>query len=833
MKRTTIDYGIDLGTTNSAIVRVDAGTVKIIKSKDFQKDTTASAVAFNKKGSLLIGEGALVQLRDEFKKKLTRNIDINSFIEFKRTMGTDEQYYSRFKDKNFSPEALSAEILKYLKGYIDDDSVSSAVITIPAAYTMNQIDAVRRAAELAGLQYVQTLQEPVAAAMAYGVENKGKDGFWLVFDFGGGTFDAALVKVEEGIVKVIDSSGDNYLGGKDLDFAIVDNLIIPHIQENYEIDDLLNDSSNSNKIRQALKFEAERLKNQLSFEKEYEIYVEEGEFCEDDDGEDIEIELTVNQESLKVVLEPIFQRAIDITLDLLKRNNLSAKNLQSLVLVGGPTLSPILRDMLENQICKPDTSVDPMTVVARGAAIYASTIQLPEQAIDKQRDRSKVQLGIEYAATSVEAEEFVTVKVLTDKSEGDIPDGLVVQIANNDGSWTSQKAEIDEIGDVVDVLLNQGKTNNFSVNLFDNYGNRVECEPTQFTIIQGSVLGGMPLPHHIGIEILKAESNILEFSPLKGLEKNTTLPATGTRKGELKTQKDIRPGMKDDFLKIPLYQGEYYAEGTRAINNEHIYDVIISGNELPKLLPAGSTVEVIVSIDQSQKMSLEAFFPYFDFTYEVDVPTDKVQSVSNSWLDGMFSNVIDEVSELDDEKGFAERIELVKAEVEANAYDTDAKVKARNELREILRQVDKTKASDHWPAMERKLNAEFKRLETANSELGDGETTQLVNAIRDDLDATIRSQDVKSGQSLLEAINGLFFQLTRLYQFMGLIRDFDRFFDSYQWKDRTDARNLINQGLELVEQRASEDELFPVINHLFELLPDSERSKVDDSVLVG
>ncbi|WP_305417394.1 hypothetical protein [Photobacterium leiognathi] len=190
--------------------------------------------------------------------------------------------------------------------------------------------------------------------------------------------------------------------------------------------------------------------------------------------------------------------------------------------------------------------------------------------------------------------------------------------------------------------------------------------------------------------------------------------------------------MKDDFLKIPLYQGEYYAEGTRAINNEHIYDVIISGHDLLKLLPAGSVVEVIVSIDQSQKMSLEAFFPYLDFTFKVDVPIDKVQSVSNSWLDGIFVNAIDEVSELDDEKGFAERIVQVKAEVEANAYDTDAKIKARNELREILRQVDKAKASDHWPAMERKLNAEFKRLETANNELGDGETTELVNAIRDD-----------------------------------------------------------------------------------------------------
>ena len=392
MKRLNIDYGIDLGTTNSALARIDGDRLTIIKSLDDQKDTTPSAVSYNKKGGLQIGTGAYSVYREECKKSMKRDIVKNAYVEFKRTMGTDESYYSSHKKESYSSEQSSSEVLKHLKSYVSDENIDAAIITIPAAYTMNQIDAVRRAAELAGLNYIETLQEPVAAAMAYGVEGEGKDGFWLVFDFGGGTFDAALVKVEDGIVKVIDSSGDNRLGGKDLDMAIVDSLIIPHIQSNYEIDELLSDSVSSAAFRAGLKFDAEAIKNQLSFQDECELYIEEGDVREDDDGEEIEIDLTVTQAELRPVLEPIFQRAIDLSLDLLKRNHLTGEQLGSLMLVGGPTLSPVLRDMVNTQICSPDTSVDPMTVVARGAAIYASIVALPEDMVDTKRDKTKIQL---------------------------------------------------------------------------------------------------------------------------------------------------------------------------------------------------------------------------------------------------------------------------------------------------------------------------------------------------------------------------------------------------------------------------------------------------------
>ncbi|MCK8043773.1 Hsp70 family protein [Shewanella sp. 1CM18E] len=833
MKRLNIDYGIDLGTTNSALARIDSGALTIIKSLDDQRDTTPSTVAYNKKGAQQVGASSSQVYRQECLKSMKRAIPFNAYIEFKRTMGTDERYESSHKGESFSSEQLSAEVLKYLKGYVSDEKIDAAVITIPAAYTMNQIDAVRRAADLAGFKYIETLQEPVAAAMAYGVEGKGKDGFWLVFDFGGGTFDAALVKVEDGIVKVIDSSGDNHLGGKDLDFAVVDKLIIPHIQENFEIDELLSDPNVSSNFRAGLKFFAEQLKNQLSFNDEYELCIDAGDIRDDDDGEEIDIDLTVTQATLRAVVETVYQRAIDLSLDLLKRNNLSGEQLASLILVGGPTLSPVLRDMVGEQICAPDTSVDPMTVVARGAAIYASTVSLPEDIVDAKRDRTKVQLGVDYEASSVELTEFITLKVLTNKTEGTIPDQVYAQLSRNDGAWKSDKVEIDARGEVCDVELVDGKTNSFDIALFDGEGNQVECEPTSFSIIQGSVLGSMPLPLHFGVEILDISNGDLVFSALKGLEKNATLPATGICKRELKTQKDIRPGIQADFIKIPLYQGEHYAEGSRAIHNEHVYDVLISGSDLPKLLPAGSTVELMVSVDRSQNIKVEAYFSYLDYTYEIDLPTSDVQSISTDVLEKEFVKASSVISELDDSASLHARLEEAERELNASSDCVDAKMKARDELRSVLKEIDRLNKSEAWPNMERKLKHEFKRLEDANSDLGNEDTTEHVDSIRDELSDVLQSQDLKAGKQLLQTISSLFFQLTKLYQFMGFIRDFDNHFNAYHWTDKAEARELVNQALELVARRADADELGPLVFSLCDLLPETERSEIDDSVLAG
>ena len=838
MARTKIDYGIDLGTTNSAISRIESGEAKIIKVNGLD-DTMPSCIAYNKRG-VLAGKKAFAVYRSEQEASLSKDIEHNAFIEFKRTMGTDKKHFSSNLDKDLSSEELSAEVLKTLKSFVTDEAVNAVVITVPAAFKNNQIDATRRAAKLAGFEHAEVLQEPVAAAMAYGLDNNKKDGFWLVFDFGGGTFDAALLKVEDGIMKVTDTEGDNYLGGKNLDLAIVDEIIIPHIQKNFSIDDILNDDNKKSKYREALKSFAEELKNELSFKSEFNLYKEEGSGT-DDNGEDIEIDLTITQADLEKVLTPVFQKAVDISKKLLERNNLKGSSLDSLILVGGPTFSPIIRKMLEKQICKPDTRVDPMTVVSKGAALYASTVSISEEIKEQTRDKSKIQIEIGHEASTVELEEFVTLKILADKTEGTIPEKVYAEISRNDKAWSSGKVEINEIGEVIETQLIEGKTNGFEVSLFDDKGNILESEPKEFTIIQG--IGGLNsmqgLTLNWGIEIKRRESGKIEFKQVSGLEQNKSLPATGTANG-LKTQKQIRPGMDSDFIKIPLYQGEHGADGTRAIYNEHVYDIIISGADLPALLPENSDVDLMINIDKSQKVSIQAYFPYLDHTAEIVVPTDTVQTVETKWLSNEIRKAKGSIEELKDEGTHGDKVQKIENDLtelekkfDNSKNDVDGKQEVLTNLRKTLKTIDDLNETTEWPKLEEELKEEFYRLEKANKDLGNDRSTQVVNQLRNQLEEVLKTQDIKLGKALAEEIHSVFFQLTLVYQLINFIRQHNQNFGSYHWQDSNRARQLLNEGLQQIGENPTTEDLHPIVIDLINLLPNEEKPSGDDSVLVG
>jgi molecular chaperone DnaK len=838
MTRIKIDYGIDLGTTNSAISRMENGKATIIQTNK-RRDTMASCVAFNKKG-VMVGDDAHRFYRDEKFKALSKEVRVNSFIEFKRTMGTDETYHSSHLGKDLSSEELSAEILKTLKSFVTDDNFSAIVITVPAAFKINQIDATRRAGKLAGFEHIEVLQEPVAASMAYGLDSGKKDGFWLVFDFGGGTFDSALIKVEEGIMKVVDTEGDNHLGGKNLDFAIVDKVIIPHIQENYNIDNILSNADKKSIYRETLKPFAESLKNELSFKDSHSIYEEDG--CGfDDDGEEIEIDITLSQSEIKKVLSPIFQKAIDVSQSLLQRNNLKGNSLDSLILVGGPTLSPIVRGMLEKQICKPDTSANPMTVVATGAALYASTVDVSEEVREQTRDTAKIQLEIAHESSSVEMEEYVPIKILADKTDGEIPEKVFAEITRGDKAWSSGNVEINTTGDVVEIQLSEGKTNIFDIVLYDDKGNNLECEPNSFNIIQGSKIGSATLPYNVGIEIKQKATGKIVFQTIRGTEKNQSLPAIGTRNG-LKTQKQIRPGMESDFIKIPIYQGEHNSDGTRAIYNEHVYDIIISGNDLPALLPANSDVDLTINLDKSQKMSIQAFFPYLDHTSEIEIPTDNVQSVKTNWLQNEIRKAKGSITELKQDgnhsddaklKKIEKEIEQIEKSFENNKNDVDGKQEVLTNLRKSLKTIDELSATTEWPKLEEELKEEFYRLEKANNDLGNDKTTQLVNEFRAQLEEVIKAKDVKLGNVLLEEINSFFFELTLIYQLIGILRNFNENFGGFTWSDSNRARQLVNSGISKISENPDTEELRQILVSLYDMLPQNQVPSDDTNVLVG
>jgi len=748
-----INYGIYIGTTSASIARMEAGEPVVIRSIDKLKYTTPIAVAINKKGNLFVGDKAYDAWKsDSFKKSGNQN----SFIEFTRTLGTDKKYFSSNANRSFSSEELLAEVIQRLISYDRDQNVNAAVITIPSNFKLNQIDAVRQSGYLAGLKQVEIITEDQAAAFSYGLDAKRNNGFSLVFKFTSNDFNTALIKSDNGFLSVIDTEGDNYLGGENLDYAIVDQLIIPHIQENFSIDEILDDDNKKAAFRSALKFFAEDMKNNLSFNPSHNIYVDPGECGEDDEGEEIEIDLTVTQEQLKNVFAPIFQRAINNCLELLKRNNLNGSDLNSLILAGKPTYSPILRDMLFEQICEPDTSIDPETVIVKGAAIYASTIDLKDELKNLKINRTKIQLEIGFEPFTIETEEFVTLKLLEDKTEGKIPEKVFAEIKRGDNAWSSGKLIITKVGEVFDVQINELEKNNFIVELTDEFGNKLECEPNTFSIQYGFV-NKSTLPYNIGTEVTCKRTGKIIFRTISGLEKNQSLPATGTLYG-IKTKNDIRPGVDSDVIKIPLYQGEHGSEGTRAIYNEHVYDIIISGTDLPCLLPKDSDIDLTISVDKSQQMTVQAYFPSIDFTSEIEVSSDTVQSVDAKWLSNEIRKAKGAVSELKRDGNHSDSAKLIKVETELekieksfenNKNDVDGKQEVLTNLRKTLKTIDELIETTEWPKLELQIISNFNRLEKLVQQLKNDNLNNLKTLFKEQTNEVIRTKDIKLGNALL------------------------------------------------------------------------------------
>jgi len=856
MARTKIDYGIDLGTTNSGIARMENGE-PIVKKTDTQMDTMPSCVSFGsgKKQILQIGLMAYNRLKGD---KLNAMKDFkaessNTFIEFKRTMGTDKKFFSPIMNSEFSSEELSAEVLKKLKSFITDEEIKSIVITVPAKFTINQKDATSRAAKLAGFEHCELLQEPIAASMAYGLDSTSKDGLWLVFDFGGGTFDAALLKVEDGIMKVIDTEGDNYLGGKNIDYAIVDEIIIPYLQKNFSIDSIINDDVKREVLRDAMKHYAEEAKIQLSFKDTHNILSDLGDIPgTDDDGNEFELDITISQTEMGKTVSPIFQKAITICNELLKRNQLNGSNLGALILVGGPTYSPILRKMLKEQVTeKVDTSCDPMTVVAKGAALYASTVNVSDEIIEKGRNKSNIQLGLGYEPTTVENEEFVTIKILKDKTEGAIPDKCFAEVVRTDKAWSSGKVQIDDAGEVVEVKLNEGKANAFNVFVYNEQGDLIPSEPNNFTIIQGSKVGSATLPYNIGIEILSKSNNRLVVRTIKGLEKNQSQPATGTA-NNLKTQKDLRPGLKDDFIKIPVYEAEHDANNSRAIYNQHVFNAIITGEDLPGHLPAGSSVDLTLKVKDGN-INLSAYFPTLDYTHELQYESKNEGQIDANWLESEISKARQTLNIIKQEGDFSDKETLNKLSneiseleklLEQGRSDYDRKKQVLDNLRRILRKLDDIQDSTEWPKTEEELKDAFYKLEETFKEfegkvdgLNEERVKEAIAQFKEQIPQVIKDKNVKVAKELIDLMRGMAFTIVDAglgaQMEIIMLKQFNDEFDIHDWSDRNKAKMLISQGLQIAATNPSKQRLRPIVIELYKLLPNIDKPIFvgDDSVL--
>lgn len=826
MARIKIDYGIDLGTTNSAICRMEKGEPVVIKT-DVLKDTMPSCVSFTKRKSVKAGDSAFNDMKSDKRRasKAGSKGASNAYVEFKRTMGTDTLYHSSFMERAYSSEELSAEVLKTLKSFVTDENVSSVVITVPAKFTVGQKTATMEAAKLAGFNKCELLQEPIAAAMAYGLTSDTKDGIWMVFDFGGGTFDAALLKVEDGIMQVFDTEGDNYLGGKNLDYAIVDNIIIPYLQENYDIEETLADPDKKEVLRDAMKTFAEDAKNQLSFKDKEDILSNLGDLGEDESGEEMELDLTITQDDLYDVMRPYFQKAVDICKELIRRNNLTSQQISKIILVGGPTHSPLIRQMLKEQISPSvDTSIDPMTAVATGAALYASTIE--SEVSDEEVEVGTIMLEVGYESTSVETTEWVSARLANNSKLSKV----WVELVRSDKAWSSGKVEVDKTGNVIEAVLVESKPNSFAVVAYDDKGNQVNCFPSEITIIQGSKVGAAPLPYNIGIATWSDSKQRAVFRMAKGLEKNKPVPATGVI-NDLKTTSQLRPGVENDVLKIPVYQVDDFsgAEGRSASLYEYVADILITGDDVETLIPADSSVDVTLKVDTSEQMTIEVHFLSTDVTVEKVLDTSKKQSIEDA-IKRINKELIEAQRSIDQLENAGVDVDSLQSaldSVKEESENSSEKKAVLQHLKEVLRKIEDKDDETEWDRIEAELRKEFERLEKAQNDLGNEKTAQIVEQLRKQTDQAIRAKDVKVGKDTLEQINSLFIHLTLLYQCMGFIEHYNRIFASINWNDSSRARQLLNKGLDAIKNSPSVDTLHPIVCSLIDLMPSDVRPDAD------
>ncbi len=837
--RQKIDYGIDLGTTNSAIARMDAGDALIIKSDDNQMDTTPSCVSFNKKKTMFVGQNAKNAIESEASSafRSRRQAPSNGYLEFKRTMGTDHKYESVYMERSFTSEDLSAEVLKKLRGYIRDEEVGSVVITVPAMFKQNQIDATQRAAELAGFKYCELLQEPIAASIAYGIKASANSGHWLVFDFGGGTFDAALMHVDDGIMKVVDTEGDNHLGGKNIDSAIVDQLFVPELSKQCEIDGILADDLNKKLLQDALKRYAEQAKIALSSKSSWDHFLED--FGSDDDGEEMQVDLTISLDQYEKVCGPLFQKAIDICKQLLERNKLSGSDLSSIVLVGGPTFSQTLRRMLKEQISsRIDTTVDPMTAVAKGAALFASTKNIPNEL--QKRDTSKAQLTLKYPETTVETHENLGIRIDRNKSTANLPSSFSFEIIRADRGWSSGKVEMDGDTEIVEVVLNDGKANQFDIKLFGPDGSIIPCEPSSITIIHGLKIANPTLPYSIGLEVYNTLDGKQGVYAFKGLEKNKTLPAKG--KGSYKTAKDIRPGNRADKFTVQFYEFSYGDEGSRAILNDLFGGATVTGEQLPAMLPAQSEVELTLSIDASRRASLSIYIPTLDETIDLqfESSTQKSEDVADLMADIEQAREVAEKLESGEQPAdvseFKSELNEVERLLSNRGNDVDVKGQARQKLQRTFIALDKIESTNRWPELEADLDSAMEYLLVNDQRYGNEKSQQLVADYQKRVRHAKSEKNYNAGKQLLDEIHAFSFALIGqdIGLWMSWIKEYDQDFETTEWTDKREARRVLNDAKSMIATNPSKSKVEEAVRTLWSLMPKEKREaaqRASDDIL--
>jgi molecular chaperone DnaK len=835
--RTKIDFGIDLGTTNSAIAKMENGKPMIVTTG--RADIIPSCVAIQTGERILVGEKAKTRYKEEKEKELRDGTKPNSFTEFKREMANPFTCQSTNLGRDISPEELSAEVLKTLKSFVTTEKLNSIVITVPAKFNIAQKQATINAGKLAGFELVVLLEEPVAACLAYNMEAQQKKGTWLVFDFGGGTFDAALVKKDDdGMIKILDTGGDNELGGKDLDLAIVDKLIIPYLKENYNLGSYLENEVKSDLLRFVMKFFAEDAKIELSFQQSTDLLkTYPGDIdLKDDDGKDLCLNIDFNQDVLHTILEPIHQRAIDLAKKVLEKNNLHKKDLDAIILVGGPTLSPVFQKMIKAQISdKIDTSVNPMTIVAKGAALFAST----KDAIIGGGGDEEVVLDVNYESATIEPDTFINVKINREKTKVVLPGKVKLSIERVDKGFNIQQEINSNKDELVELQLNVGVNNVFNFSLVDDKGNNLLCVPSSISF----------MPIHIpeatnnsffGIEIWDKKKEMRVFKGLKGLEKNKPLKNAVGVISDIKTPKQLVPGKSDDTLEIRIFQGEDNAEGKDSFLSDHVTSVIICGDDVEKLIPAQSDVEVTLRFDENGGLpTCSVFFPDINWTHKVILEDVKTKNVDANWVRKEIEKDITRVEEFLQENNSQQldkcltRLEELKTDLKNNENSPSGRITVLNKVRENRREIENHIAIDEWPKVSEELKSAFYLAEEIVEKCHNGELDSSnlnmakvdshLEEFKNKVEQIVRSKDNELAKEVQNEINDFIGgvvggTMPEGFRERLFIENMDETFSQRSWTNPTKARQFINQAIRNINENGNLRELQNLCTQISDLI---------------
>jgi molecular chaperone DnaK len=628
-----INFGIDLGTTNSCVAHAADGEARIIPNND-QMSVTPSAVRVLRTGALVVGRRAADAVTDDPE---------NVAQEFKRVMG--QHYEKRFpaSGRVMTPEELSAEILKSLLSDArrrTGAAPRAAVVTVPAAFTALQCEATARAARLAGLAVHPLLQEPVAAAVAYGAAPGAGGQRWLVFDLGGGTLDVAIVSTREGRLQVLEHRGDNHLGGKDVDRLIVERLLLPRLAESFALPAPESDPAGYNRLLRRLTAAAEYAKIELTTVTETTLGL--FDFGADTEGREIEAELRLGRAEVEREAAPVIARCLRLVDEALAGARLAGDDLDRVLLVGGPTQMPCVREALAAHLGAPvDASLDPVTVVASGAALYASTVELEDATTAESEGATAMKSAAGRPAPDEARREegggaapaaagtlharlaFDPVSSAAEARIAGVVTGaepgarLEVKIDAEDGSWTTDWQEAAGGFFETRLMLREGLLNSFSLSARDGRGRSLAVEPGGFQIRHGLTIGAPPLPHTISVEVAHADGRA-ELSPV--FPRRTLLPAERTV--TYRAARALRPSEPDTSLAVKLWEGEALSDPQA---NIWVGNLHVRAEQVRRPVPEGAEIQLRLKVDASRLITVEVFIPHINqhFAERVFIPQEE------------------------------------------------------------------------------------------------------------------------------------------------------------------------------------------------------------------